>query len=220
MQRRIRKKFKIDWKYVITELLLLVVGILLAINLNDLYASQKTRDQIELSLEQIKEEIRLNASELKEVTEINKKLNDFCLEIATLSSAEVNHVSCSTDKMTRLRKIYADQFIIKDSTSLGLGKYSYVLSINYELEYAELDDIAWKAAQLSTNVNKYGYDCLKNLLSVYRLQELYVQVQSKFLDSGSLEEEELIATLQLCHKLGTDLLERYDTLEKGMKECS
>ncbi|MEM9920727.1 MAG: hypothetical protein AAF990_21695, partial [Bacteroidota bacterium] len=98
--------------------------------------------------------------------------------------------------------------------------YAYTLGINFELEFGELNDIAWNTAQLSNNVSQYKYDCLKNILAVYGFQKIYVEVQSKFLDYKIRKDlEEFIVTFQLCHKMGVDLLERYTFLKDEIESC-
>ncbi|MEM9919560.1 MAG: hypothetical protein AAF990_15790, partial [Bacteroidota bacterium] len=167
MRRTGRHRSSIDWKYILTELVLIVVGILLAINLNTWATNQKIKKQTKSSIVQIKEEIELNIVELSEVVEANGKLSEFFAEITPLSGREINIINCPVDRMNELRKTFSEQFDIEDSTSIGTSDYAYTLGINFELEFGELNDIAWNTAQLSNNVSQYKYDCLKNILAVY-----------------------------------------------------
>lgn len=216
-----KDKSKINWKYIVTELVLIVVGILLAINLNAWYSNQKTQSQIELSVKQISEELTLNMVELQEVIEANQELNEFYGQLTTLTGSEVNTPECSVATMNSLRSQYGNYFEIKDSTKVANDQYKYELSLSFELEYGELNSIAWETAQLSTNVSEYGYNCLKNILSVYNFQKLFVEVQNKFLEVGTLnDEEEFIVNFLLCHKMASDLLDRYEVLKEEIKECS
>ena len=220
MGEKTKQGSKIDWKYIITELILIVLGILLAINLNTWNANRKQKHQTKLSIVKIQEEVNLNIAELSEVIEANAGLNEFCREIAGLRGKHINKIECSKEKMKDLKAAYAEQFAIGDSVEKAKGMIEYELKINYEIEYGELNDIAWQTAQVSNNVNEYEYDCLKNLLSVYGFQEIFVEVQNKFLDYKIMkDEEELIATIQLCHRMGLDLLERYKSLEEEIEKC-
>ncbi|MEO0787915.1 MAG: hypothetical protein AAFY36_04590 [Bacteroidota bacterium] len=220
MQEKTKRSSTINWRYILTELVLLVVGILLAINLNNWASNRKIKNQTKLSVDQIREEIKLNIDELTEVIDANRPASEFYSEISTLSANVANVIRCSPEKMTTLKKIYGDQFVVVDSVSKAGGAYEYELDIDYALEYGELNDIAWRTAQLSTNMNEYGYDCLKSILSVYGFQELYTNVQTKFLDYKILrDKEEFIATFQLNHRMGNDLLERYLVLAEEIEEC-
>lgn len=220
MRRFIKTSRKIDWKYILTELLLIVVGILLAINLNTWSSNRKLKNQTKLSINKISDEIKLNIDELQEVLEINAELNEFYSQLNEIKGDEFNKVNCSIEQMSDLQKQYGAQFTIKDSTKIGNERYEYELGLAFALEYCELNDIAWRTAQLSNNVNTYEYNCLKNILSVYGFQDLFVEIQKKFLDYKILSDEaEFIVTFQLCYKVGVDLLDRYKFLEEEIKEC-
>lgn len=221
MKKSIKNLGEIKWRYILTELVLIVVGILLAINLNSWSANLKTKKQTKLSIAKIRDEVELNITELTEVLEANSKLNEFYTEIITLRSNEIGTIACSIEKMNSLKDNYNGQFIIKDSIKLDANKYEYRLNLNFELEYGELNEIAWKSAQMSNNVNEYPYGCLTSILSVYGFQETYTEVQKKFLDYSIVKDTEVyIVTFRLCHSMGMDLLARYKDLSEEIKNCS
>ena len=220
MGRTNKDQSKISWKYIMTELVLIVVGILLAINLNSWYSNYKVERQIEQSLTQINEEIALNIVELREVTEANADLNNFYGQLSALNGDEMDVPVCSESTMSDLKNTYGNLFEVKDSSRIANDLYQYELNLSFSLEYGELNSLAWQTAQLSTNISEYGYNCLKNILSVYSFQELFEEVQSKFLDYKTLQDkEEFIVTFLLCHKMAIDLLDRYEILQQEIKDC-
>ncbi len=220
MRRIFKNPVPINWKYLLTELLLIVVGILLAINLNGWSANRKLQQQTTLSIERIADEVKDNITELEDVMEDNKSLFDFLRQIVNLSTEDLTKIDASAEEMDTLRAQHDEFFLVLDSTKVEEGQYQYQLEFYFELEYAELSDIAWETAKISNVVNEFPYDCLKAIISIYSFQELYDGVQGKFLDSAIFrEEEDFAATFILNYQLAGDLVERYQSFETEIADC-
>lgn len=211
---------QISWRYVLTELFLIVAGILLAINLNTWNANRKLEEQVQLSLDKIRGELQNNMSELKDVLEANENCNAFYSAIANLTGQEIDKITCAVSQMDSLRKNYGDNFDVVDSTKVGTATFEYEVQLMFSLEYGEMMDIAWRTAQISNNINEYDYECLEQIISTYGLQDLFVEVQRKFLDFEIVRDQEVyVATYQLSFQFAQDLMERYEDLELALENC-
>lgn len=220
MRKRSARNFKFNLKYILTELILIVVGILLAINLNTWNSNRKLKNQVQLSIQKIEDEIAMNVEELKEITEGNQNTNDFYVLLNQIADDEIEYITCTQEKAEELRRDFKEQFSFTDSTRLENGEYKYKFEPVFQLDYAEMNDIAWSTAQISNNISEYNYDCLKSILAAYRLQGIYQDVQNQFLDFKIVRDKAVyISTFMLYHELGVGLLERYAKLEAEMKAC-
>jgi len=210
-----------NWKYLFTELALIVAGILLAINLNSWNANRKLDEQVKLSIVKIQEELKHNIEELENVIESNQEMSDFYVALNRLIDQDADQFTCRVEDMTSLRSQYQNYFEVLDSTKVSKDQYEYRIDLAFELEYGEMRDIAWRTAQLTQVINEFEYNCLGEIISVYGFQELFNNVQNKFLDMGIIRDREVyISTYQLNHQLAQDLLGRCKALEKEIEQCA
>ena len=216
-----KSTFKIDWKYIVIELVLIVAGILLAINLDNWSAARKVRAETKVSIQKIREELSFNLEELREVNNINRDLVEFLGMLdGVVGESQTGRLRASTEKLRELMQDYSDYFQVTDSTKVSDNEFDYHVDVYYQIEYAELNDIAWQTAQISNAINAYKYDCLKEIISVYSFQELFTNIQNKFLDYGLLENfKQFVSTFQLYHKMSDELLQRYDSLNTDLSSC-
>lgn len=220
MLRFFKESFQIDWKYILVELILIVTGILLAINLNNWSANRKLKSETKISIDKISEELEFNLKELKDVHEINSGLADFLRSLNDMKEGQKGSMRITSDELGSIRRKYADYFTVEDSTQVNDDLFDYDVQIFYQLEYAELNDIAWQTAQISNAINTYRYDCLKQIIEVYSFQDLFVEVQNRFLNYEIMENyKRFLATFQLYHKMSQDLLGRYEELKSEINNC-
>ncbi|MEO1627004.1 MAG: hypothetical protein AAFV25_17760, partial [Bacteroidota bacterium] len=138
----------------------------------------------------------------------------------SLTDEEVKTLECSVDKMQSFRKKYPEEFNVNDSTKVKKGVFKYEIDIQFSLEYTEVRDMAWRTAQLSNNISEYNYDCLQSLLTAYDLQEIFVNVQERFLDMTIVRDRGVyVSTYLLCYDLGEKLLERYKEIMEEIGDC-
>lgn len=220
MIRFLRKFMRVDWRYMLVELVLIVVGILLAINLNTWSADRKLKTETKISINKLAEELQFNLEELRKVTEINTDLSDFVGNLAEVGESQAGTLRATDDEFQEIRKQYGSYFRLIDSSQVNVDTFDYSLQVYYQIEYAELNDIAWQTAQISNAINAYDYDCLKEIIAVYSFQKLFSDVQNKFLDYEFLEDyRKFQATFQLYQRMSGELLERYEDLEQGIQNC-
>jgi hypothetical protein len=220
MKKRIQKIIQLDWKYIFVELVLIVAGILLAINLNTWNSSRKLKKQIQTSIEKIIEEVKVNVEELEYVIEANKPMHEFFIRFSKYVDEEFTAVECTVEEMQGLRNDFKDHFVVRDSVQMEDGRFQYRLSLAFELEYGELVDIAWQAAKISNTINEYPYECLKEMLMVYDFQKVFTKSQEQFLDYGIFKDEEkFIMTFELYYNICQEQLGRYENLLEVIDNC-
>jgi hypothetical protein len=220
MKKRIQKILQLDWKYIFVELVLIVAGILLAINLNAWNSNRKLKKQTQASIEKIIEEVKVNVEELEYVIEANKPMHEFFIRFSEYVDEDFTSVECTAEEMQDLRNDFKDHFIVQDSLRMEDGRYRYGLRLQFELEYGELIDIAWQAAKISNAINEYPYECLKEMLMVYDFQKIFTKSQEQFLDYGIFRDEErFIMLFELYYKISQEQLSRYENLMEVMDSC-
>ncbi len=219
---RTRRSFrKIDGKYIVTELVLIVVGILLAINLNTWTNNRKLDAESRTSLEKIRNEAERNIEELEESLSSGESVQNLYTAFITLQEeADTASVEYVTAELESMVAEYGDQLGIRPEdvgqTARALGD----VTLPFDLELAELNDIAWQAAKLSNTVNQFEYDCLAELLSIYNLQGLFLTEQSKLIDTIAEQDlNKLRIVLNIGLQLGNELKARYQSLLNEENAC-
>ena len=117
---------KLDWKHIITELVLIVVGILLAVNLDAWYSGSKVREEANFSIKYIKEELDLNIAEMEAIVEANAPLDAFYQDLRSLPHETFDLVHCSVEEMNALRRKHEGQFEIVDSSGIEGNQFRRV----------------------------------------------------------------------------------------------
>ncbi len=94
------------------------------------------------------------------------------------------------------------------------------MKLSIDIEMAELNEIAWQAAQISGTVNQFDYACLESILAVYNLQSFYTTEQNKMIDA--IVEENLVKLqrmLNVSKQLGSELMGRYALISGADAAC-
>ncbi len=220
MRRLFKPLQSLNWRYLLMELVLIVFGILIAVNIDSWNEDRKMQEQTQISIERIVGEMQANIEEIQDVIDGNREIFDFHTTLDAWNTNEINVVQMSPDTLQRLAATYGDYFVVQDSTPVDAATQEYRLGFSLSLEFGELSDLAWQTAKLSNTISQFDYSCLQDILSVYSFQEIFTGVQSKFLDTAiQLDEEQFILNFMFCHRLAIDLLARYQDLEESVKEC-
>ena len=138
------------------QLLTVTVGILIALSLEGLLEWQHHRELVHEARANITSEISDNQKELRG--------------------------SMSTFEKSKKDNLNALQFI---SDVLAHGK-SDIHSLNISYNLAQLSDASWKTAQAVGALALMPYAEVKNYAGIYQLQEEYLRLQTKSVDSGIL----------------------------------
>ncbi len=208
-------------KYAIGEIVLVVIGILLALQINNWYASKKINEDKKIAVSKIIEEIDNNRLEIDSVLINNRHILNAYRDFQRFYDGTTSKVKMSPKQFRLLKNKHPDFFRTKDSiaTEKGLFRYSGTTYIN--LEITTLTEIAWKTTTTLNVSNEFNYECLYELESMYNLQR---RVQNEINKSANAlqkrELEELMYVLEFLEQLGSQLQKNYKTMLQNINNCS
>ncbi|MCP5064533.1 MAG: hypothetical protein GY936_19015 [Ignavibacteriae bacterium] len=208
---------KIDWRYMISEIFLIVIGISIAIGLNNWNSNRKLLNEKNVALENIFNEIDENIAEISKSAEENQNTIDFLSIAIGLYNSE-GKIVVLPSVIHQLKNDYPNRLIINDSSMIN-NECAYDLEIKYVINSAELNKIAWETTKVNNLVSQFEFLRVKQIIAVYGLQEQYMYEQRKLNDlmfDGNLDQ--LLTRMKRLMKLKEVLLERYNNLKKNFKK--
>jgi len=212
---------KLNLKYVLSELLLLFVGINLAIWFNNWNSSKKINEGKKIAISKIIEEVENNKLEIDSILLNNDHILNAYKDFKNLYDGNTSLIKVSPKQMQLLRNRYPDYFITKDSVALTNGLYRYRGSTRINLEIPTLTEIAWKTTTTLNVTNEFNYECLYELESMYNLQrrvQIEINKSADALQKGELEQ--LMSILNFLNQLGNQLQNDYKSVMKNILNCS
>lgn len=225
--RRIRRNLlgKVQLKkyliYAIGEILLVVIGILIALQVNNWNTSIQSNQDKEIVIKRVKEEIKANLEGLLEARKVNQNTIEGFSEYSNFYGANSNEVITTPIQMNILQKKYPSFFKLKDSIEFGADSFKYSGGTYINLELIELTEVAWKTAQSLSIANEFSYDCLYELESMYNLQTKVVNGFDKVANAlGDNEDiKQIIRWLKIVNQLEVQLEQDYRKILKDIEKC-
>ena len=214
------KKFKLDYKYIIREILLIFVGINLAIWFNNWNASKKSSHDKEVIVSKIKEEIKNNKVELDLARASNQNINKAFKAYSLVYNKSSSVIVVTVEERAKLRKAYPKFFMVKDSVRLDSQKFQYSGETFIQLEIPDITSIAWETIRTINIANEFEYDCLYELESMYNLQARVKKEIDKAVDA--LQEgnvENLFKVLNVLNQLDSQLIKSYTNMLTIIDKC-
>ena len=214
------KKFKLDYKYIIREILLVFVGINLAIWFNNWNASKKSSHDKEVIVSKIKEEIKNNKVELDLARASNQNINKAFKAYSLVYNKSSSVIVVTVEERAKLRKAYPKFFMVKDSVRLDSQKFQYSGETFIQLEIPDITSIAWETIRTINIANEFEYDCLYELESMYNLQARVKKEIDKAVDA--LQEgnvENLFKVLNVLNQLDSQLIKSYTNMLTIIDKC-
>ncbi|MEX0290220.1 MAG: hypothetical protein AB3N14_14020 [Flavobacteriaceae bacterium] len=210
---------KINWKYIIGEVLLIFVGISLAIWFNNWNTERKTNSDKAIAIAKIEGEIHNNLEELKRTTEGNSTIKKAMDTYKAFHVADVGIVA-SQNQMREFQQEHPRFFKVEDSTHLKEDKWVYDGDTYINLELAELTKIAWETSKVTGITSAFGYECLYALEGTYNLQELVQIEMIKAVDALQDNDiDRLFRVLEFMEQYDSQLREDYDQALQALKNC-
>lgn len=166
---------RVNWKYIIGEIILLFVGINLAIGFNNWNSSSQLNQDRTVALNKIVEEIESNAEELQRAKEHNDQILRAFKAYNGVYAGHSTKVITTAEHMGMLQDSFPDFFRIQSKKSWRADSLEYQGGTYINLELPELTDIAWATSQSIEITNTFSYDCLYQLASTYQLQDRLVR---------------------------------------------
>ncbi len=203
----------------ISEIFLIVIGISIAIGLNNWNSSRKILNEKNIALENINNEIDENIAEISKSAEENQKTIDFLSIAIELYNSEGEIVKPPSE-IHQLKNNYPNRLIIND-LSTDNNDITRDLEIKYIINSAELNKIAWETTKINNLVSQFDFVHVKQIIAVYGLQEQYMYEQRKLNDlmfDGDLDQ--ILTRMKRLIKLKEVLLERYNSLKKEFEKMS
>jgi len=207
-------------KYAIGEIALVVIGILIALSINNWSATNKSNHAKEVVISKIKDEIKNNSQELDKANAINQKILRAFNEYSKIYSGTSSEVIASPREIQILRKEYPSFFRAKDSIKLDTKKYRYTGETFIELEIPDITSIAWETTRTINIANEFEYDCLYDLENTYNLQARVKREIDKATDALLKGEvEDLFKILRVMNQLESQLKISYNEMLTRIDDC-
>nr|WP_321232852.1 hypothetical protein [uncultured Psychroserpens sp.] len=213
-------KTKSYLKYAIGEIILVVIGILIALSINTLNANKKSRKDKALVISKIKNEIFSNRKTLSDARAINQNILNAYNDFTTVYNDNSSEVVTTPKKMEQLQKTYPEFFRIKDSLKLDDQNYKYIGGTVIELEIPNLTSIAWETTRSINIANEFDYGCLYDLENMYSLQARAQREIDKAVEALQKEDiNTLFKVLGVMNQLDLQLKEDYDEMLQNIDNC-
>lgn len=214
------KKIKLDYKYIIREVLLIFIGINLAIWFNNWNASKKSNHDKEVIVSKIKEEIKNNKIELDSVRVSNQNINKAFKAYSLIYNKSSSEIVVTLEERAKLSKEYPDFFRVKDSIPESNHKFRYYGETFIQLEIPDITSIAWETIRTINIANEFEYDCLYELESMYNLQARVKREIDKAADAlqeGNIQN--LFKELNVIDQLDSQLMKSYANMLGLIDKC-
>ena len=215
-----KKKLKLDYKYIIREVLLIFIGINLAIWFNNWNANKKSNHDKEVVISKIKEEIKNNMLELDLARAPNQKIIKAFNAYSKIYNKNSSEIISTSEELAELQKEYPNFFRVKDSIKLDSREYQYKGDTFIELEIPDITSIAWETIRTINIANEFDYDCLYELESMYNLQarvQKEIDKAADVLQKGEIQN--LFRVLKVIDQLDTQLKSNYTEMLKVIDSC-
>ncbi|MFC0875795.1 hypothetical protein ACE01N_04330 [Saccharicrinis sp. FJH2] len=162
----------------IITLIATLIGVFLALYLNEWNASRKLKKQKEIATENILTEISANKKLLTESVKNYTEMLDIYIFFNECLSAESEFIT-SSENMIQFRTKHPGLLSPIDSVRLENGMFKYTrmnLNLVFTLEQVELRTIAWETLKSSNIISSYDFDYLMSLEYIYK--SLYSIIQT------------------------------------------
>ena len=177
---------QINWTYLLIEVTLLVGGLFLAMQLDQWATANKISQRKDKALKNIRAELERNKDEL----ETSGNNEDFYTVLQGVypfidmeEGAKELRLKATLDEMNTLRDSFPENLVVSDSIKITGTQYHYTTGINVGgFNYVQLGDIAWEAAKFGNLIDQIEFECIEELLEVYKMQETYLQYQEKYIE--------------------------------------
>lgn len=188
-----------NWVITLTATL---VGVFLALYLNEWVTGNKLRTQKAIATENVLSEISFNKQKFERAKEKQVKMLGIISFMSNYADWDDGGILVSKDSLQAFQLKYPDTFIVQDSLFVkeNIYKYQGELNLDFSLPELEITTIAWKTLKDSGISNTYDFECLLHLETLYNLTDDVGLKNKEFFDylSGLDEgnEDEIFNTLK------------------------
>ena len=213
-----------DWVITLTATL---VGVFVAMYLNELVAKNNTTSQKNIATKNITLELAQNKEKIENATKKHIELYDIVELINTYSEEEGEHLIAPADSIKKFKAKHPGILMVEDSTLVSPGVYDYRGEINFDfaLPQLEVTTIAWKTLENSGIGSAYNFECLMYLQGVYNLTDEIILKNKELLDDFINHEmmtkksDVLLRQLNILIDFEESLVEFYGQSESEIENC-
>lgn len=221
MFRFLKRKAKINWKYIIGEILLIFFTITLAIWFNNWNESRKIATSKKIAMAKVIEEMDSNSKELAGAMVVFDNVYNAYMAFNRIYDGNTSEILARPRDLHALQSKYPGFYQVRDSVLTKEKMYRYNGTTMVELELPVLTEIAWQTT-LSTNISsELDFECMYNLESVYNSQRRVQNEINKAADAlqkGAIKD--LMRILQFLNQLGPQLQDNFSEVKEKLKDCS
>ena len=216
---------KNDWVITLSATL---VGVFVAMYLNELVAKNNTTSQKNIATKNITLELAKNKEKIEKATKKHIELFDIIDLINRYAEEEGEHLIAPADSINNFKARHPDILMVEDSTLVSPGVYDYRGEINFDfaLPQLEVTTIAWKTLENSGIGSAYNFECLMYLQGVYNLTDEIIlknkELLDDFIDNEMMtsKRDKLLRQLNILIDFEETLVEVYGHSEAEMKNCN
>lgn len=209
-----------NWIITLTATL---VGVLLALYLNETVASNKIQTRKNKATKNIKLEIENNKNSLEEIVENHHALFS-TIEFVTTYQDEKERLICPPDTLKRFLKKFPGIFTVTDSIKIDNTLYQYKGDVVLDNIIASnsLSNFTWESVKSSGLSSTYDFDCLILLerLNKYTAEAIEENNKLKELLRNREDFEKIKSQLRYVIDLERILLFFYEDEANEMNKCS
>lgn len=195
------------------------MGILIAINFNQLDANRQVHKHLKVAFQNILSEVKENKAELDSMEMQHRPILALFARMLPLYS-ESEFIVTTRQNMQDIYQKYPKMVDIVDSTLLEGDTFQYEVDLDLDVRTAELNDVSWETTKALGLIQKVDFDCSKKIIKLYSLQNTFLEEQKKIFDI-ILEQDvkKLQIQLNILSQLRARLLKRYEKLHVEVEAC-
>ncbi|MEM6632499.1 MAG: hypothetical protein AAF694_22705 [Bacteroidota bacterium] len=216
---------QLNWKFLLVEVLFLVGGLFLAMKVDEWSTNRRLNKRRAIALKNIRLEIERNKEDL-ETQGDNEEYYEIVVAIAPYLEIEDDqkdiYVEASQTEVQSLRDSFPEGLSFPDSSRATGGRYQYDVEIDVGgFNYVQLGDIAWEATKIGNLIDRIEFECVEDLLALYKMQERFLEHQERYIET-LIEEDftKMFNQFMVLHEFGNVLKETYEETLDSYEKCS
>ncbi len=217
------KIFANDWVITLTATL---IGVFVALYLNERVASNKLENQKSIAIENILLEITSNQEKLKDSIKKHETTLGI-MDFLRKHMEEDENLIASIDSMNLFRNKFPNILQIDDSTLVANGKYNYKGELNFDLSitHLNLSTIALQTLKNSNISSTFDFECLMYLESIHKLTNEVLQkdraILNFFIEDGEsgYKNQSLFKKIDLLIQFQKSLETILENSDEELHEC-
>ena len=226
MNKYVRQLATSNWIITLSATLL---GVFLALYLNEQVASRKLNKQKTIALDNLSSEISENKKSLKKSIFNHTLLLDIFTFIKTYKTEDDDYV-ISIDTLNAFRKKYPNIISMTDSIQIDSSTYKYIhgeFNTNFDFLQIALTSITLETLKNSDLITSYNFECLMFIESLIKLTKEVRRQDTELFnlvihsdEMKTKQYDQIIKNLKILIQYEKVLMGAYDENEKTLLDCN